>query len=51
MKQLETGVKIYYHKNGNIKHIYSPYYERKENNPLRGTILNYLTNKLKQIIK
>jgi len=51
MKQLKTGVKIYYNKDGNIKHIYSPYYQPKENNPVRGTISKYLTNQLKQLVK
>lgn len=51
MKTLNTGVKITYDKNGNIKTLYSPYYsEPKKNNPVRGSILRYLVYQLKQVI-
>ncbi len=51
MKTLKTGVVITYDKQGNIKTLFSPYYDKKENNPVRGTILSYLHNKLKQLIR
>jgi hypothetical protein len=50
MKTLNTGVVITYDKQGNIKTLYSPYYDKKEDNPVRGSILRYLHYKLKQII-
>ncbi len=56
MKQLEpvtlnTGVKITFDKKGNIKTLHSPYYAQKKDNPYRGTILRYLANQIKKIIK
>lgn len=48
--KLQTGIEITYDKKGNIKTLYSPYYSSKKNNAIRGTLLNYLRNKLKQII-
>lgn len=46
---LKTGVEITFDKNGNIKHLTSPYYTKKDN-PTRGTTLRWLVYKLKQII-
>lgn len=50
MKKLNTGVVITYDKNGNINTLYSPYYDKKDNNPVRGSYLRYLHYKLKQLI-
>lgn len=49
--KLATGIEITYDKKGNIKTLYSPYYSSKQNNAIRGSILRYLGNQLKQIIK
>lgn len=50
-KTLSTGVTIHYNKKGNIKRVDSPYYSKKENNPLRGSLLRYLSYQLKNLIK
>lgn len=50
MKTLPTGVQITYDSKGNIKNLYSPYYSKKKNNPVRGLTLSYAVYKLKQII-
>ena len=50
-KKLNTGVVITYDKKGNIKTLFSPYYDKKENNPVRGNILRYNLNRIKQLIK
>lgn len=51
MKELSTGVRVYYNKDGSIKYVYSPYYEKQKNNPIRGSVLRYLANRLKELIK
>lgn len=51
MKTLNTGVQITYDKKGNIKTVYSPYYDNKKDNPFRDSILRYFVNQIKQIIK
>lgn len=50
-KTLTTGVIIHYNSDGNIKYIQSPYYDKKENNPVRGSINRYLGYLIKKIIK
>lgn len=50
-KILPTGVVIHYDRNGNMKYVESPYYEKKKDNPVRGSILRYLSYQLKQLIK
>lgn len=50
-KILPTGVVIHYYSNGNMKYVESPYYGKKKNNPVRGSILRYLSYQLKQLIK
>lgn len=49
-KVLDTGIEITYDKKGCIKSLYSPYYSKKENNPVRGGLLNYLHYRLCKLI-
>ena len=50
MKKLNTGVVITYDKKGIIKSVYSPYYDKKENNPVRGSLLRWAVYNLKKVI-